>query len=821
MADMQEVMKRMRAIEQALEEETAKRQKAEEELHAAEQREQKERKDRQKAEEDRQKAEEDRQKAEEDRQDFEQELHKEREETRHTTLTEYLDLCHEHLSESITIQTDKSLSTQGDPSNAKGKLRPDFLKPWKKFIDTQKQTLESLYAVYPPDDMPQCFDSRTFIKTQGEKVASRKLASEQDLVFLERDIVETPVTGIVAHLKSLDDVRNEFGLAGGIEFHNHLNELNQVTQQLEAQQLDYTPPQQSALSVPHCQPDQVCVYATSVDGKKPTLVIEYKAPHKVTCEHLRHVLRHDRHPLVLERVINRVHMPSQRDTEEYFAYHAERLVAAVISQTFSYMVACGTQYGYVSTGEAFVFLRIKPEKNAKTVYYHLAIPNADVKAQNEHFPGTKNYLNRTAVCQVLAFSLYAVKSFREPYEWQERVSESLQTWEVDYEAILKEIPETPETADKSSPYVPRAYSLVIPKESIPIRHRLRSRNATHNDSAIQKHQGTPPSSDDETSPSNTPTRPQGGARGKQAQRGQRGQRGKPPNGTASSSRGGQRRAFCTQLCLEGLAQGGPLDRQCPNVLEHCAEGYKGDQHQLSGEEFPMLLGEQLRRGRGDACQPLWMQGARGALFRVTLTSHGYTVVGKGTVTAFIKDLRHEAEVYQRLVTLQGTYIPICLGSIDLIKPFYYDTGVRIMHFLLLSWAGKSLDDSKTAPGIDRQTWAMDLVRAVNAIHGAGVLHQDIRMPNLLWNEETKRVMVIDFEGAEIVKSKAQTVRQALAPISPNRKRKRALTLGAKEVGGDNNLLAMMDEDPKIQNQVYLEISRARGLGNKVRSLGLT
>ena len=187
----------------------------------------------------------------------------------------------------------------------------------------------------------------------------------------------------------------------------------------------------------------------------------------------------------------------------------------------------------------------------------------------------------------------------------------------------------------------------------------------------------------------------------------------------------------------------------------------------------MLLDEQLRRGRGNACQPLWMQGARGALFRVTLTSHGYTVVGKGTVTGFIKDLRHEAEVYRRLVTLQGTHIPICLGSIDLDEPFYYDTGVRIMHFILLSWAGKSLDD-----GIDRQTWTSDLVRAINAIHGAGVLHQDVRMPNLLWNDETKRVMVIDFERAEIVK--AQAVRQALAPISPNRKRKRAV--GAKGLG---------------------------------------
>ena len=797
MADTEDINRRLLAAEQALKAAEQAREAAEQAREAAEQREQSEKEKRHKAEE----------------------------ETRNTTLSDYLSLCHEHLSESISVQKDKSLSTQGDPSNAKGKLRPDRLEPWKEFIDMQKETLESLYSLYPSDHMAQEFHSRHFIKAQGEDVARRPLASEQDLVILQREIVETPVTRIVEHLKMVDDIRDEFALGGGIEFDNHMNNLNDVADEvddevvprLKAQQLGPSTPRRSAPSISSCRPDQICVYTMVDSTKRPALVVEYKAPHKVTCAHLRHVLQPNNLPLVLEGVINRVDVPPSQDTQAYFEYHAERLVAAVISQTFSYMVRCGTQYGYVSTGEAFVFLYIKPEENAKTVYFHLAEPNEDVKAQKEKFPSMGNHLNRTArtaISQVLAFSLHAIESVQESEEWRERVLQTLKIWEVDYEAILKEIPETPKTAGKPSPFLsryrPTTYSLVVPERSGPIRQRLRSSNATHNDSATQKHQGTPPSSDDEFSPNNTPTRPQRGRRGKQGQRGQRGQRGQPPTGAASSSRGAQKRAFCTQLCLQGLAQGGPLDHQCPNVLNHCEEGYQGHLHQLSGEEFRMLLDEQLRRGRGNACQPLWMQGARGALFRVTLTSHGYTVVGKGTVTGFIKDLRHEAEVYRRLVKLQGIHIPICLGSIDLDKPFYYDTGVRIMHFLLLSWVGKCLDDSKTASGTNRQTWTSNLVCAVNAIHAAGVLHQDVRMPNLLWNDETKRVMVIDFERAEIIK--AQAVRQALAPISPNRKRKRAV--GAKEVGGEDNTLETMKEDPRIRNQVYLELSRMRGLGEK-------
>lgn len=59
------------------------------------------------------------------------------------------------------------------------------------------------------------------------------------------------------------------------------------------------------------------------------------------------------------------------------------------------------------------------------------------------------------------------------------------------------------------------------------------------------------------------------------------------------------------------------------------------------------------------------------------------------------------------------------------------------------------------------------------IHGAGVLHRDIRMANLVWNEEKKRIMVIDFERAVIVKDCL---------------RKRMRSYGTKMVDGKDNLM---------------------------------
>ncbi|KAM0635226.1 hypothetical protein ACHAQF_009289, partial [Verticillium nonalfalfae] len=58
-----------------------------------------------------------------------------------------------------------------------------------------------------------------------------------------------------------------------------------------------------------------------------------------------------------------------------------------------------------------------------------------------------------------------------------------------------------------------------------------------------------------------------------------------------------------------------------------------------------------------------------------MIAYGYTFVGKGTVQAFIRDLEHEAAVYERLRSIQGANVPVFLGAIDLRpmkKIYYYD-----------------------------------------------------------------------------------------------------------------------------------------------------
>lgn len=75
------------------------------------------------------------------------------------------------------------------------------------------------------------------------------------------------------------------------------------------------------------------------------------------------------------------------------------------------------------------------------------------------------------------------------------------------------------------------------------------------------------------------------------------------------------------------------------------------------------------------CKDLKTQGSRGALFQITLASHGYTFVGKGTRDVFVPDLMHEGRMYDRLKSIQGKLIPVYLGNIDLDRP-WLDLGVE-------------------------------------------------------------------------------------------------------------------------------------------------
>ncbi|KAI7908546.1 hypothetical protein M9X92_012132 [Pyricularia oryzae] len=310
----------------------------------------------QRAEKEQQRAEREQQRlhdlSEKERQQERQRAEASEQQTRPTTLDEYIAACHDLVFSSFNIERDQKLTSKGPITNPRNKCR--------------------------------VFENRAFLTGLGKRISVRKIADEKTLESFLHSSVEDPVKAIIGKLKEVEGVRSAFDLGNGIIFENHPHAISDVAEEVVYRDTPSTPPAtpNHSLDFNRLRPDQIC----------------YKPPHKLTAPHLRVGLR----PMnIYKEVVNRKTIPTSMDPDARFQYHAERLTAAAITQTYHYMIEGGLEYGLLTTGEAIVFLKID-WREPETLFYHLAEPNAEVLAHPDHFHLC------TAVGQYLAFSLIAV-----------------------------------------------------------------------------------------------------------------------------------------------------------------------------------------------------------------------------------------------------------------------------------------------------------------------------------------------------------------------------------------------------------------------------
>lgn len=690
----------------------------------------------------------------------EQRKRKEQEEdnkkSRPQALPQYLEACHS-LSLAIQVVTEKSLTTQGDTTNPTGRVYPRRIVPWDDYPTRQDDIWDRLSL-----HQPFCSDPVFPSSHQLDYVASdiSPIASEMDLRHFERDTVEKAVWRLVNEAYKHEPLRVRLGILGSVTFESHTNlgdTVDAVSQSVEhmtmaentAANATTTPGPKRARARRRARrgkkgpADQFCVYRRSDGRNVPALAIEYKAPHKLTRDEVVAGLRGEIQP---ERdVINK--------NGNGFAFASRRLTAAVVTQLFSYMVDKGIQYGYVCTGETFIFLHIPDDPSI--VYYSVCVPNLDVMDDDE------NRLHRTAVAQVFGFVLQALCSPPPPLAWHDSVN-NLDIWAVEFEDVLRDIPETERKAPKVSPYRAQRWK-GFTRSPIKTRSRCRLEDSNARPHKKDESEDEPPTSpsasrllrSSKKAPAST------GATAKDAKRGGHGGGGTSGTATEQTQKKTQTRiqdrAFCTQECLSGLASGGPMDGRCPNFGDH-------QRQHISLSEFRTLIRAQLARDRGpDAdAMPLYLSGSVGALFKVRLSSHGYTLVAKGVEYGHLARLQHEKTVYDQLRTIQGKYVPVCLGNVDLVLPYYYDGGVY-EHFLFLGWAGRPLFDLPSEA--DKATIVNTVSAGFKAVHNLHVLHGDAEPRNILYNADNGYTMIVDFERAKL------SNQEPLGPINPNRKRK--------------------------------------------------
>jgi serine/threonine protein kinase len=212
----------------------------------------------------------------------------------------------------------------------------------------------------------------------------------------------------------------------------------------------------------------------------------------------------------------------------------------------------------------------------------------------------------------------------------------------------------------------------------------------------------------------------------------------------------------------GIMRGGTLDQKCPNVREH-GKSF----HQLSSKGFMRQI-QQIFRHDLDYCEEMNIHGARGALFKVKLPGYGYTVVAKATGVECVQDLKHESAIYQRLLPIQGKYVPVHLGEIDVDTSLYYAGAIRIVYMMFLSFGGFPLRSPISS------TIVNEAIHGLQAMHQLGVLQKDPAARNILFHPDRPGITWIDFERATFLPP-----RVTLGSLCSNRKRKIEPQIGDK------------------------------------------
>ena len=641
-----------------------------------------------------------------------------------TTFDEYIENCHVLLS--VPLRVGKpSRSTKGNIPPPTRKYCPTRFRAWSDFEEQQVKVF-SIVRRYlePTHDERRQFTSLLVLEDLSRRVSGRSISSEKDLEVYACRTVEEHVQDIVRALCRLPEARAKLQLDDGIRFDNHANDFDEDEDEDEEQG--------QVADTPVGRPDQFCIHRHGEENSL-LMTVEYKPPHKLSIETLCAGLR----PMDFWReAVNVQTVPT--DENEKLAYNAIQLAGSAVVQEYHVMIQEGLTYSYLYTGEALVFLNV-PESDPSTLRYHLCVPNKDIEAS-----GPNGFLKpMTAIARVLCLCLMSCQHPLRSNVWRNATSKNLHTWASSFVSVLDQISD--EELKKTPPgseYIP---SSPLSSSPAPAPERLTRRTETHCTPAPTTHQDLTDSSDSDLPPATSERRHNRKRKTSDMTSSPPSSRLPPSQRNAPTRESRQRKAtaaFCTQKCLLGLQRGGALDHSCPNVAEH-RHGQDTVDHLINAPRVVQLLEQQLSQDPDHLCAPHGEHGAYAAPFKITLASYGYTMIGKGTTSKRWKEVSCEAVIYKHLYLVQGSVVPVFLGNINLAQPYFLHATGSIQHFLLMAWGGKTLSFEEMS------TRRKEISRCKAKIQGLGVLHGDWRSHNLLWNEELRRVLAIDFHRSQI------------------------------------------------------------------------
>lgn len=637
--------------------------------------------------------------------------------TRLSTFEQYLTLLQKHYAARLSYDPKCPTNTKGGVTNPHDRYTPTLITPWLGFEGLQTAAYLKLCEVFQDRRL---FSNEERIIGAQETIVAFAIDSEATLTAFTTAAEVAPALKIINQFLALRH-------AGG----GPVSEVSFSTRG-EDNEAAFAPV------------DGVWSYGG------PILLQELKPPHKLTEKALETALDdgtgRPRKEFRTERIINDPHVTKD----------PTYTVTAVFTQVFDYMISSGIAHAYLDTGMACVFFQVR-ETEHTTLYYSLVIHPREGNVDPA----------MTSVCQIALFIHHCLTEKKRDDKWIEKATDSNAQFCVDPEAqvnlMSSPLPSPPElvTPGKDDYKPPRKRKRPpVPDSDRPPYHNEHdsSDDGCDHSSPIRDQQAT-----------RSRTRAPVTSIGKDAIRtttssGTGGNGG----GTRSSLAVGSMpcsdctdctfcvtpnavRQYCTQACLRGLMYYfctgivRELDTACPNATRHS----KSLQHQLTLHRFHDSLRRQVDRSHVHNIEHLQLRGSSGHLFAITLCSHGYTFVGKGSRLDLLPTLIHELGIYETLHPLQGHYIPVCLGLLELDTPFYLPAPNHLTHFLLLSYSGIPISRSELVPLAEEVISSTKT--SLSKLHDFGLVHRDFRVENMLWNTELHRAIIIDFGESALLK----------------------------------------------------------------------
>ncbi|KAI1737922.1 hypothetical protein F4680DRAFT_450600 [Xylaria scruposa] len=664
-----------------------------------------------------------------------------------TTLQDYLKDCHSILYQSLTIAPEAECSKGGN-TTIDDKWYPMFLEKWTDWPGHQAGYFSQLTAAFGDQKLFPSSEYTSYLK--DELQLHTPIKNEDDVEEYEKRGVAGVVMLILMEFLEADPQK-----AQQYNFTN-VNFRRGTLTRLRTTNSDGSTDPRGII------PDFKAWSTRRSNGDMLAFVCDYKAAHKIDVDSLESVA--DNRTLFMELLNLHRSNKSLTDHDLNKKEKKQRNIAEAFIQVYNYMIVEGVQYGYLAAGKALVFLYVDLESHSddamKTLYYHICIPEKDVPV---HGP------SHTSVAQLATFYLHALLSDALTHNrldiHRHKVEVALQPWPKHYEGwdkyikLLENLQSTQPGSQKTqgselgSLYEDESDDGPDPlpepdgSDDEPIVQKIKDKlkgkqRCVPDGPDGPKNHNDENDGDGDNDRSRTPTGLLWNTSGKEQKQSSTNHQDRPVN-----SNSGPSRSYCTQACLLSLMQGWDLDQDCPNVsLHHTATS--GTRHPIQFDQFTCLVEEQLRQNLFQYCIALdhygrsGKTGATGTLFKVELAPYGYTFVGKGTLRQIHFDrLQHESQVYSRLKKFQGWVIPVHLGIVNLPEPWGYSLpgGYQVLHLLLMSWAGENISNMLN--------YTEDLNDLKDKFWKEGVVHGDVRGPNVLWNQERKSIMLIDFDRA--------------------------------------------------------------------------